>query len=94
MANNEDIGGRFAVERISTKGLEDSTWSSSWLPKVDHPSIPMEHVESASKMMIAGILLAMKENAFVTSKEWNTLLPDYEFTGAETFLRKMWAGKP
>jgi hypothetical protein len=74
--------------------LQDGTLSSSWVPKVEHPSVPVELVESASKVFLAGLLLAMKENAFETSEEWNTLLPDYKFTGAEAFLKKAWAGKP
>jgi hypothetical protein len=27
------------------------------------------------------------------SDEWNRLLPDYRFTGAEEFLEKAWVGK-
>jgi hypothetical protein len=74
--------------------MADGTWTSTWVPKIDHPSIPPDYVETASKTGVAGILLAVKEKAFESGDEWNRLLPDYEFTGAEAFLRKAWAGKP
>ena len=74
--------------------MADGTWTSPWLPKVEHPSIPPKHVEMASKTVIAEILLAVKEKAFESGDEWNKLLPDYEFTGAEAFLKQAWAGKP
>jgi hypothetical protein len=48
----------------------------------------------ASRVVIAGILLAIGENAFETGDEWNRLLPDYEFTDAEVFLKQAWYGKP
>ncbi|KAF1829889.1 NAD(P)-binding protein [Decorospora gaudefroyi] len=89
-------GGPFTVDKISTLGLENGTWTSSWLPKADHPSIsvPPEQVERTSKIIVGGLLLAIREKAFETGGEWNALLPDYEFTNAEEFLKKAWMGKP
>jgi hypothetical protein len=91
---NKKLGKPFAVDKVPTDAMEDGTWSSSWLPKVDHPSIPPEHVEMASKTVTAGILLAIKDGAFECGNVWNKLLPGYDFESAEAFLKKAWAGKP
>jgi hypothetical protein len=45
-------------------------------------------------MALIGMQLAFGEGAFDTGDEWNRLLPDYEFTDVESFLRKAWDGKP
>ena len=81
------------MEKIQTAELESGDWNPSWLPKLDHPSIAPEHVEVMSKVIVAGILLAVKEKAFETGDEWNRLLGDYEVTDVEGFLREAWRGK-
>ncbi|KAF7591407.1 hypothetical protein BBP40_001568 [Aspergillus hancockii] len=80
----------FAVEKLKVRDLETGTWKTSWIPKVDHPSIPAEQVATSSRFMVAGILLAISAKAFAVSDEWNRLLPDYKFTGAEEFLTEAW----
>jgi hypothetical protein len=73
--------------------MENGTWESSWLPHADHPSIKPEHAEAASRAMVPALLLAIRDGMFVSGDEWNRLLPDYEFTSAEDFLREAWKGK-
>jgi hypothetical protein len=70
--------------------LEAGTWKSEWAPLAAHPSIPVEQVEAISRALVPNILLAINEGAFETSDEWNRLLPDYEFTDAETFVEQQW----
>jgi hypothetical protein len=66
---------------------------SEWLPRTEHPSIPPEHRDAASKAMVPGILLAIKDGAFTSSDTWNKLLPEFKFEDAETFLVREWKGK-
>jgi hypothetical protein len=66
---------------------------SKWLPRTEHPSIPPEHWDAASKAIVPGILLAVKDGAFVSSDTWNKLLPNFDFQDAETFLEREWKGR-
>ncbi|KAJ5748290.1 uncharacterized protein N7511_009986 [Penicillium nucicola] len=84
----------FLVERVKAEELKDGTWQTSWVPIVDHPSIPPDQLDVFSRIGVAGILLAFSAKAFVVSDEWNQLLPDYKFTQAEEFLASEWSGKP
>ncbi|KAJ5294700.1 NAD(P)-binding protein [Penicillium antarcticum] len=42
LALGEKVRGyqRFLVEKVKAEELEKGTWQTSWVPKVDHPSIP------------------------------------------------------
>ena len=86
--------GPFVVDKVETTLLRAGTWRSSWMPEVDHPSIAPEDVEVASRIITAGILLAMQAGAFHSNDTWNALLPDYKFEDAENFLKRAWYGKP
>jgi hypothetical protein len=86
-------GGKFTVETVSKAGLEAGTWEASWVPKVDHPSIPPEQVETMSKIVVAGISLGLLKGSFRASDEWNRLLPDFRFARAGEFLEEAWRGK-
>ena len=87
-------GAPFQIEKLKVDELKSGEWTSSWLPKVDHPSLLPEQVSSLSKSIVAGLLLAMNSKAFQCSDEWNQLLPDYKFTQPEEFLSGFWRGKP
>lgn len=60
---------------------------------LDHPSIPIEQLTAFTRIVVAGMLLAMHTGAYHCSDEWNRLLPEYKFTQAEEFLEKEWRGK-
>jgi hypothetical protein len=66
---------------------------SSWLPKIDHPSLTPEEIETQAATMTAGIVLGLSAGSFSVSDEWNKLIPDFEFTKAEDFLAEFWRGK-
>ncbi|KAH7084005.1 hypothetical protein FB567DRAFT_446364 [Paraphoma chrysanthemicola] len=87
-------GGKFTVEDFKSEDLESGSFKPSWLPKLEHPSIAPEHVDAASKMIVQGFLLAFPEKAFDIGDQWNKILPNYKFTGAEEFLTEAWKGKP
>lgn len=91
-ANN--LGKQFKVEKLKREELEAGTWKSSWVPKLSHPSIPLEQVDVFSRIIVPGILLATSAGAYDISDEWNGLLPDYKFTQIEQFLSEAWRDKP
>ncbi|KAL2866187.1 NAD(P)-binding protein [Aspergillus lucknowensis] len=86
-------GSPFKVERVKAEDFKAGTWVTSWIPRVDHPSIPPEQVDALSKLGVAGISLAIGAGAFAVSDEWNQLLPDYHFTQADAFLSEVWKGR-
>ncbi|MCJ1386188.1 hypothetical protein MMC17_009314 [Xylographa soralifera] len=87
-------GAPFEVEKLKADELDSGAWKTSWIPKLDHPSIPPKQVDMLSRVIVAGLLLAISAEAFSCSDEWNQLLPDYKFTQPEEFLSEAWHGKP
>jgi hypothetical protein len=73
--------------------LKNGIVKSEWLPRTEHPSIPPEHRDAASKAIVPGFLLAIKDGGFNSSDSWNRLLPDFVFEDAEKFLEREWHGK-
>jgi hypothetical protein len=90
----DDVGGSFHVEGLQADDLKAGVVKSSWLPRADHPAIPPEQVDAVSANFIAGLMLGISAGAMTVSDEWNRLLPDYKFTGAEEFLSNFWQDKP
>ncbi|MCJ1408810.1 hypothetical protein MMC19_002886 [Ptychographa xylographoides] len=86
-------GAPFEIEKLKADELESGTWKTSWIPKLDHPSISPEQVDMFSRIIVAGLWLAISAEAYNCSDEWNRLLPDYEFTQPEEFLSEAWRGK-
>ncbi|RBR24374.1 uncharacterized protein FIESC28_02864 [Fusarium coffeatum] len=92
VALGERIRGKpFTVEKLKTNDLLAGKVNTSWIPKMDHPSIPIEVREELAAFYWKGCLLAFGDSAFHVSDEWNTLLPDYKFTQPEEFLTEAWA---
>jgi hypothetical protein len=87
-------GGPFKVDKLKFEDLKAGVWKASWTPLINHPSAPPDQIEHFSKMVAAGLLLAIFAGAHLVSDEWNRLLPDYKFTDAEEFLTDAWKGKP
>lgn len=87
-------GAPFEIEKLKADELESGAWKTSWVPKLDHPSIPPEQVDMFSRIIVAGLLLAISAGAYSCSDEWNRLLPDYKFAQPEEFLSEAWRGKP
>ncbi|QKX61051.1 uncharacterized protein TRUGW13939_08197 [Talaromyces rugulosus] len=86
-------GAPFNVETLSTQDLKVEKIQSTWRPKVDHPSMPPEQTDALAGKLLSGVLLAISAGAFQVSDEWNRLLPDYQFTGADDFLSRFWQDK-
>ncbi|KAK6527296.1 hypothetical protein TWF281_010483 [Arthrobotrys megalospora] len=87
-------GGPFAVEKLQADDLKAGVLKSTWIPRLAHPSIPVDQVDALSQGFISGVLLAIESGAYKVNDAWNQLLPDYEITKAEEFLTDIWRGKP
>ncbi|KAF2494576.1 NAD(P)-binding protein [Lophium mytilinum] len=86
-------GAPFEIEKLKISELGSGEWKTSWIPRLDHPSIPVEQVDMFSRIIVAGCLLAISAKAYTCSDEWNKLLPDYKFADPEEFLSEVWRGK-
>lgn len=86
-------GAAFNVETLDTDSLKRGNAICTWMPRVDHPSIPLEQVDALASQFLCGVLLAVSVGAFKVSGEWNQLLPDYKFTQLEEFLSQYWKDK-
>ena len=42
---------------------------------------------------LKSILIGMHRGAYDVTDEWNRLLPEYQFTRVEDFVKKVWGGK-
>lgn len=87
-------GAPFKVEKLKADELESGAWKTLWIPTLDHPSLLPEQVAMFSRIVVAGLFLAISDKAYCCSDEWNRLLPDYNFTQPEEFLTEAWRGKP
>lgn len=66
----------------------------SWLPPLGShvlADIPKADHEAFQKAVLTGNVIAISEEAWNTTDEWNQLLPDYKFTSLERFLKQVWS---
>jgi hypothetical protein len=67
---------------------------TSWTLGKKHEAVTDEVAPGFFTAVPIGILLSSVKGAWDVSDEFNRLFPDYEFAGVETFLTKVWEGKP
>ena len=87
------LGKPFDVEYIPLATLEAGVPGTSWLPGLDHPSLsslPEEQKPAIANQFWSAFLLSTTKGAWTVSDEWNLLLPDLKFLGAEEFLSEWW----
>ncbi|KAF4435176.1 hypothetical protein FACUT_7364 [Fusarium acutatum] len=90
IALGEKLRGPFEVEKISNEDLETRNLTTSWHPVVEHHALPDEMREQVSKGILVEYMAALKRGVWTVSDEWNRLLPDFEFTSAESYLKDIW----
>ena len=74
--------------------LEAGELKTSWSIEAVHLAVPPEQAAALLKAVSVGILLSSCKGAWDSSDDFNQLFPDYKFTSAESFLAKVWEGKP
>ncbi|KAJ4350370.1 uncharacterized protein N0V89_008991 [Didymosphaeria variabile] len=87
-------GGAFDVTKLKRSDILAGEWKASWAPVMDHPAIKKEELDAMSKHIAGRLLLAIDAGGYVVNDNWNRLLPDYQFTRLEGFLKQAWEGKP
>lgn len=87
-------GGRFEVTSLACSDLEAAKVKAPWFPNVEHPAIPKDQAKDFLPQLVAGVLLAIHAGEWRVEDQWNRLLPGYEFTSAENFLKEHWEGRP
>lgn len=87
-------GGEWSVEHVSGADIRKGVLNTNWVPQMSHPVIPSEDRAQWSKDFVIMFFMGILNGAWDVSGEWNERFPEYEFTGAEEYLRKAWEGKP
>jgi hypothetical protein len=87
-------GGEWSIEQVSSADVAKGEIKVSWIPQLDHPTIPVEERESFSKLFLVMFFQAVARGAWDVSAEFNERFPDYKFMSIEEYLRKVWEGKP
>ncbi|GKU09182.1 unnamed protein product [Fusarium langsethiae] len=91
IALGEKLRGPFKIEKISNEALETRNVTTSWYPVVEHHGVPKEMREQVSKGVLVEYAAGLKRGVWTVSNEWNKLLPDFEFTSAEDYLKGIWS---
>lgn len=78
------------VELLKMEDLAAGELKTENYPRLDLPSIPEDQVEAFSKTATIGVLISISNGVWNVSDEWNRLLPEYEFTQIEDFIRRAW----
>ncbi|KAM0390708.1 hypothetical protein ACHAPZ_011589 [Fusarium culmorum] len=91
IALGEKLRGPFKIEKISNEALETRNITTSWYPVVEHHGVPKEMREQVSKGVLVEYVAGLKRGVWTVSNEWNKLLPDFEFTSAEGYLKGIWS---
>ncbi|OCK75253.1 NAD(P)-binding protein [Lepidopterella palustris CBS 459.81] len=94
VALGEALRGPFVVESLPEAHVEEGVLKASWIPLIEHPSVPEEQRKAASSAFLGGFLKAIDRGVWDVGDEWNKLLPDFNFTAGEEYLRKTWEKKP
>ncbi|KAF5572595.1 hypothetical protein FPCIR_14234 [Fusarium pseudocircinatum] len=90
IALGEKLRGPFKVEKFSCEDLEARNVTTSWYPVIEHHALPDEMKEQVSKAFLVESIAGLKRGVWTVSDEWNKLLPDFEFTSAESYLKGIW----
>ncbi|KAK2737810.1 hypothetical protein FQN57_007368 [Myotisia sp. PD_48] len=80
------IGELFEVTTVKGEDLAAGVVKSSWMPRVDHPSLTPEIREQIGPMVLLSCLRAVQNGDTDIEPVWNNLLPEMKFTGVEAFL--------
>lgn len=94
--NIHSIGKSWNIEWVEENDLQAGVLKTNWLPALPDTTMadfPKDQQEAFNRAVVIGTLIATARGAWAATNEWNQLLPDYEFTGLETFLRKVWSQK-
>ncbi|EMR63904.1 putative -like family protein [Eutypa lata UCREL1] len=94
LALGEAIGKPFTIEWLKLEEAEADVHNAKDLANaVDLHAASPEQVQAFLGVALKSILIGMHRGAYDVTDEWNRLLPEYEFTRVEDFVKKVWGGK-
>lgn len=85
--------GPLQVERLRLEDVTRGELKASWVPLVEHEAVPEEQREAGSKYVTLEYVRSIAAGAWSVEDDWNQLLPEFKFTGAEEYLEGVWKGK-
>lgn len=85
------IKGPFSVSKVSYADCKAGKGELPWVPLITHHGVPDEGRYEISKRITLGYMTSVVDGGWCVSDEWNKLLPDFKFTTAEEYVRKVWA---
>lgn len=86
-------GRPFTVDWLKLEDVSAEERTMERFANFDLHTSPPEEVAAFLNMALKGILLGISRGAYAVTDEWNKILPDYKFTTAEEFLKKVWGSK-
>lgn len=81
------------MRKVKLADLEAGEFRSSWDLEAVHRAVPQDQAAAFQKTVTVGFLLSSAKGAWDSSDEMNQMFPEYEFTSAEEFLKKVWEEK-
>ncbi|KAB5580227.1 hypothetical protein GE09DRAFT_1279195 [Coniochaeta sp. 2T2.1] len=87
-------GSPFAIEKVKLENLEAGALNTSWTVGKKHHAVSDEDALALFRTVTIGMLLSSVKGAWDVSDEVNKLFPELCFEEIETFLNKIWSGKP
>lgn len=82
--------GPFDVCKVSYADCKAGKADLPWVPLITHHGLPDEGRLEISRRITLGYMTSVVEGGWCVSDEWNRLLPDFKFTTAEEYVRKVW----
>ncbi|KAH7143719.1 hypothetical protein EDB81DRAFT_796224 [Dactylonectria macrodidyma] len=86
----EKLRRKFKVDKVSYEAAKAGTAELPWCPQLTHKGVPPEMRTAVSNHITLAYMTSLAEGAWSVSDDWNQLLPDYAFSSAEEYLRKVW----
>ena len=93
-AHHHQTGKPFTIEWLKLEEAEADVHNAKDLASaVDLHAASPEQVQAFLGVALKSILIGMHRGAYDVTDEWNRLLPEYQFTRVEDFVKKVWGCK-
>lgn len=86
----EELRGPFTVSKLRYDECKEGKASLPWCPLLTHPGIPVDMRLQFSEIVIQRYIVSLADGGWCVSDEWNRVFPDFKFTSAEEYVRKVW----
>lgn len=87
-------GDAFKLDKIQVSDLEAGKLDVSWIPTEGHQSFAGEEAIKIIKAAYIGILLNGINGGWDVGDDFNLIFADHTFEPIESFVERVWQGKP